>query len=184
MSTWLHHQVLSLSDSSSGKYSIATERLPIDPGKAEKYFEVILERNIFNAQKTEIEESLEPPEDLTILAPETGEEEAVERTSLALALAGTMIYGAKSSFAFISKKDNLHNYVIFGTGECFNASTIQRDQECSPESVKILEIKDRWVLILHDGKKTGFVDEKSCRGSKDSPSQGKNNQDPDRYSSG
>jgi type II secretory pathway component PulC len=173
LSTWLHHQVLSLSDSSSGKYSIATERLPIDPGKAEKYFEVILERNIFNAQKTEIEESLEPPEDLTILAPETGEEEAVERTSLALALAGTMIYGAKSSFAFISKKDNLHNYVIFGTGECFNASTIQRDQECSPESVKILEIKDRWVLILHDGKKQALWMKSPVEAAKTAPAKAK-----------
>jgi len=107
-----------------------------------------MERNIFNAQKTEIELPpllLEPE----IIAPETTDEEAVEHTRLAIALAGTMIYGAKSSFAFISKKDSLHKYVIYGIGECFDAKTILREKECGSESVKVLDIKDRWVLILY-----------------------------------
>ena len=60
-----------------------------------------------------------------------------------------MIYGAKSSFAFISKKDSLHKYVIYGIGECFDAKTILREKECGSESVKVLDIRDRWVLILH-----------------------------------
>ena len=152
LSTWLQKEVLSISVSPPESYQIQTEKLPIDSGKSIKSFEVILERNIFNAQKTEIElpPLLPEPE---IIAPETTDEEAVEHTRLAIALAGTMIYGAKSSFAFISKKDSLHKYVIYGIGECFDAKTILREKECGSESVKLLDIKDRWVLILFQGKK-------------------------------
>ena len=148
LSTWLQKEVLSISVSLPESYQIQTEKLPIDSGKSLKSFEVILERNIFNAQKTEIElpPLLPEPE---IIAPETTDEEAVEHTRLAIALAGTMIYGAKSSFAFISKKDSLHKYVIYGIGECFDAKTILREKECGSESVKLLDIKDRWVLILY-----------------------------------
>ena len=153
MSTWLHHQVLSFSDSSPGRYTIATENLPLDPGKAEDSFSVILERNVFNAQKNEIESSDEPPPDLVLKPTETEGEGMVEQTSLALALTGTMIYGPKTSFAFISKKDNLQNYVIFGIGDCFIANTIRHDDDCKDGSVKVLDIKDRWVLLLHNGKK-------------------------------
>ena len=153
MSTWLHHQVLSFSDSSPGRYTIATGNLPLDPGKAEDSFSVILERNVFNAQKNEIELSDEPPPDLVLKTTETEGEGMVEQTSLALALTGTMIYGPKTSFAFISKKDNLKNYVIFGIGDCFNANTILHDDDCKGGSVKVLDIKDRWVLLLHNGKK-------------------------------
>lgn len=153
MSTWLHHQVLSFSDSSSGRYTITTENLPLDPGKAEDSFSVILERNVFNAQKNEIELSDEPPPDLVLKTTETEGEGMVEQTSLALALTGTMIYGPKTSFAFISKKDNLKNYVIFGIGDCFNANIIRHDDDCKDGSVKVLDIKDRWVLLLHNGKK-------------------------------
>ena len=148
LSTWLQKEVLSISVSSPESYQIQTEKLPRDSGKSINFFEVILERNIFNAQKTEIElpPLLPEPE---IIALETSDEEAVEHTQLAIALAGTMIYGAKSSFAFISKKESLHKYVIYGIGECFNAKTILREKECNSESVKVLDIKDRWVLILH-----------------------------------
>ena len=148
LSTWLQKEVLSISVSLPESYQIQTEKLPTDSGKSIKSFEVILERNIFNAQKTEIElpPLLPEPE---IIVPETTDEEAVEHTRLAIALAGTMIYGAKSSFAFISKKDSLHKYVIYGIGECFDAKTILREKECGSESVKLLDIKDRWVLILY-----------------------------------
>ena len=148
LSTWLQKEVLSISVSLPESYQIQTEKLPIDSGKSIKSFEVILERNIFNAQKTEIElpPLLPEPE---IIVPETTDEEAVEHTRLAIALAGTMIYGAKSSFAFISKKDSLNKYVIYGIGECFDAKTILREKECGSESVKLLDIKDRWVLILY-----------------------------------
>jgi len=148
LSTWLQKEVLSISVSTPESYQIQTEKLPIDSGKSIKSFEVILERNIFNAQKTEIElpPLLPEPE---IIIQETTDEEAVEHTRWARALAGTMIYGAKSSFAFISKKDSLHKYVIYGIGECFDAKTILREKECGSESVKLLDIKDRWVLILY-----------------------------------
>ena len=153
MSTWLHHEVISLSDSTPGRYTITTENLPIDSGKAEDSFSIILERNVFNAQKKEVELPAESPPDLVLETTETEGEGMVEQTSLALALTGTMIYGPKTSFAFISKKDNLQNYVIFGIGDCFNANTIQHDDECTEGIVKVLEIKDRWVLLLHNGKK-------------------------------
>ena len=148
LSTWLQKEVLSISISLPESYQIQTEKLPTDSGKSIKSFEVILERNIFNAQKIEIElpPLLPEPE---IIVPETTDEEAVEHTLLAIALAGTMIYGAKSSFAFISKKDSLNKYVIYGIGECFDAKTILREKECGSESVKLLDIKDRWVLILY-----------------------------------
>ena len=152
LSTWLQQQILSISVSPPGAYQIEIEKLPVDPGKSQKTFAVILERNIFNAQKTEIElpPLLTEPE---LVTPETVDEETVEHTRLAIALAGTMIYGAKNSFAFISKKDSLHKYVIYGIGECFNAETVQRDKDCSPDSVKVMGIKDRWVLIRYQGKK-------------------------------
>ena len=66
LSTWLHHEVLSLSDSTPGRYTIATENLPIDSGKAEDSFSVILERNVFNAQKNDVELPDEPPPDLVL----------------------------------------------------------------------------------------------------------------------
>ena len=153
MSTWLHHEVLSISDSTLGRYTISTENIPIDSGKAEDSFNVILERNVFNAQKIEVELADESPPDLILDTTENEGEGTIEQTSLALALTGTMIYGPKTSFAFISKKDNLQNYVIFGIGDCFNANTTQHDDECTEASVKVLEIKDRWVLLLHNGKK-------------------------------
>ena len=71
LSTWLHHEVLSLSDSMSVRRTIATEKLPIDPGKAEDYFSVIMERNVFNAQKNEVELPEEPPPDLVLETKET-----------------------------------------------------------------------------------------------------------------
>ena len=91
LSTWLHHEVLSLSDSTSGRYTIATETLPIDSGKSEDSFSVILERNVFNAQKNEVELPDEPPPNLVLETTETEGEGMVEQTSLALSLTGTMI---------------------------------------------------------------------------------------------
>ncbi len=152
LSTWLQNEVLSLSESTPASYEVIPDKLPIDSGKSEDFFSVILERNVFNAQKKELELPDESPPDLVIKKTDP-EEGLVEQTSLALALTGTMIYGPKTSFAFISKKSSLLNYVIFGTGDCFNANTTQHVDECTEESVKVLEIKDRWILLLHKGKK-------------------------------
>jgi len=153
LSTWLHHEVLSSSESTLGRYKIAKETLTIDSGKAEDSFSIILERNVFNAQKLEVELPDEPTPDIVLETTDIEVEGMVEQTSLALALSGTMIYGPKTSFAFISKKDKLRNYVIFRIGDCFDANTIEHDDECTEVSVKVLEIKDRWVLLLHNGKK-------------------------------
>ena len=150
LSTWLHHQVLSIPVSPPRTFQIETDKLPVDSGKAQKEFAVILERNIFNAQKTEIELPPTLPEK-EIIIQETSDGEIVEHTRLAIVLAGTMIYGKRNSFAFISHKDSLNKYLIYGIGECFHAKTIQRDEDCAEESVKVLKIKDRWVLILYQG---------------------------------
>jgi len=88
-----------------------------------------------------------------IIPQQSSDDDIVERTRLSIALAGTMIYGERNSFAFISKQDSLNKYVIYGIDECFHAKTILRDNECNEESVKVLEIKDRWVLISHKGVK-------------------------------
>ena len=153
LSTWLHHEVLSLSVSNYSRNAITTETLTIDPGKSEDSFKVILERNVFNAKKNEVTLPDELSSDLAVKTIETVEEGMVEQTSLALALTGTMIYGPNTSFAFISKKSNLKNYVIFGIGDCFSVNTIKHDDECPKGSVKVIEIKDRWVLLIHNGKK-------------------------------
>jgi len=49
LSTWLQKEVLSISVSLPESYQIQTAKLPIDSGKSIESFEVILERNIFNA---------------------------------------------------------------------------------------------------------------------------------------
>ena len=156
MSTWLNQKILSIPIFTPKTYEFETEKLPKDLGETEKSFEIILERNIFNAEKTEIDLPLSLPETEIVSTDkdegeliDTVEGEDIENTSLAIALAGTMIYGKQNSFAFISKKTSLHKYVIFGIGECFHAKTIRRDKNCSSESVKVLQIKDRWVLLLY-----------------------------------
>ena len=153
LSTWMHYEGESFSETMPRKSAIIADKLPFDPGKSEDYFKIVLERNVFNAQKKEVELPDEPQPELVLRTTENVEEEMVEQTSLALALTGTMIYGPKTSFAFISKKNNLQNYVIFGIGDCFHANTSHHDVECAKDSVKVLEIKDRWVLLLHNGKK-------------------------------
>ena len=57
------------------------------------------------AQKKEEVLPDEIPPDLVLETTETEAEGIVEQTSLALALTGTMIYGSKTSFSFISKKN-------------------------------------------------------------------------------
>ncbi len=152
LSTWIHYQVLSIPLSPLITFQTEKDELLVDSGKAQEEFAVILERNIFNAQKTQIELPTSLPEEEFVAQINT-DGEAVEHTLLNIALAGTMIYGERDSFAFISKKDSLNKYVIYGIGECFHAKTILRDEKCVKESVKILKIRDRWVLILYQEKK-------------------------------
>ena len=64
-----------------------------------------------------------------------------------------MIYSKKNAYAFISKKETLEKYIIFEVGDCFNPDTIERENSCSKDSVKVLKIKDRWLLILYQEKK-------------------------------
>jgi len=152
LSTYLNYKLFPLPILPFRSYEFENEKLLKDFGKNKEAFEVILERNIFNAQKTEIV----VPEfflDEGIKKIDKGEELEVENTLLEIALAGTMIYGEQKSFAFISKKDNLNKYVIFGIGDCFNVKNVQRDESCSENSAKVLQIKDRWVLIIFQGEK-------------------------------
>ena len=101
LSTWLQHQVLSIPVLPPRTFQIETGKLPIDSGKAKKTFALILERNIFNAQKSEIE--LQPLPEEEIITAETVDGDAIKHTRLAISLAGTMIYGELNSFAFITQ---------------------------------------------------------------------------------
>jgi len=152
LSTYLNYKLIFQPFSPLSTYEFENEKLAKDFGEKKETFQIILERNIFNAQKTEID----IPEVLIetgIEKMKTNEDLEVENTPLEIALAGTMIYGEQNSFAFISKKDSLNKYVIFGIGECFNVKNVQRDESCLDESAKVLQIKDRWVLIIFQGVK-------------------------------
>jgi len=168
LSSWINNQMMSLPYLPSRSSEFEKQTILKDIGEPKQSFQEILERNIFNAQKTEIDTPVSVQEDDIILSKniegediknsftedlETKHEEEIENTQLAIALAGTMIYSKKNSFAFISKKESLNKYVIFGIDECFHAKTIQREKNCLSDSVKVLQIKDRWVLILYQGKK-------------------------------
>ena len=55
MSTWLHYELISPPDIKISSKKFINEKLPKDFGKSKESFDIILDRNIFNAQKTEIE---------------------------------------------------------------------------------------------------------------------------------
>lgn len=121
-----------------------------------KEFTAILDSNVFHAQKKEQPKPAPQP------APGQSKEEPVESqplgevappTQLDLAVSGTMIYGPKSSFAFISRKGKLEQYSVYQVGECIDPGNYRPDKECQPGSIRILEIRDREVLIEHEGRK-------------------------------
>ena len=66
LSTWMHYEVVSFSESMPGRSGIITDKLPFDPGKSEDFFNIILERNVFNAQKNEVDLPDEPKPELVI----------------------------------------------------------------------------------------------------------------------
>ena len=51
MSTWLHYKLISPTDLQISSKKLLNEKLPKDFGKTKGSFDVILDRNIFNAQK-------------------------------------------------------------------------------------------------------------------------------------
>ena len=112
LSSWLHHHVLSIPFTSPKVLNFVTDKPPSDIGIPQKEFEVILLRNIFNAQETELE--LTPTVALEEIIPQqSSSDDTIQQTRLSIALAGTMIYGERDSFAFISKQDSLNKYVIY-----------------------------------------------------------------------
>ena len=52
-SSWLHERVLPLGFSTITDFKIDKKNLVLDAGKSQKEFAIILDRNIFNAQKTQ-----------------------------------------------------------------------------------------------------------------------------------
>ena len=68
-------------------------------------------------------------------------------------LTGTMLYGNDHSFAFISPQGRLNEYTIYQIGDCFNPQTVRLDKGCKEDSVQVIKIGDRRVVILHRGKK-------------------------------
>jgi len=150
----LYWQILRMpvSSLSTGTYSSAS----ISPDQEQKRerFKAIEERNVFNAQKTEV--YVPPPEPEPVQVEEEPKEEIQEEiapTKLQIALTGTMIYGKNNAYAFISQQNNLNQYTIYQRGDCFHPQTVKRDKECNEDSVKVLEIEDRRVVIMHRGKK-------------------------------
>ena len=150
----LYWQILRMpvSSLSPGTYSSAS----ISPDQEQKRerFKAIEERNVFNAQKTEV--YVPPPEPEPVQVEEEPKEEIQEEiapTKLQIALTGTMIYGKNNAYAFISQQNNLNQYTIYQRGDCFHPQTVKRDKECNEDNVKVLEIEDRRVVIMHRGKK-------------------------------
>ena len=186
LSTFLNYELIPLPLSPHTSNNFENEKLPKDLGKDKKTFEVILERNIFNAQKTEknLPEIL-PKERIEKI--KTSENIEIGNTPLEIALAGTMIYGEKNSYAFISKKDILQKYVIFGIGECFNVKNVLPDKSCLEDSAKVLQIRDRWVLILYKGEKQALrmvnlasVNDKELKSSSSNKTQSQNFSDKEK----
>ncbi len=150
----LYWQILNIPVSSIAPASHASTSISPDQDQKRERFQIITDRNVFDAQKTEV--YVPPPEPEPVpeqeeKAPEINDQ--IEHTKLQIALTGTMIYGKGSSFAFISQQSNLNQYNIYQIGDCFHPQTVKRDKECNEDSVKVLEITDRRVVILHRGKK-------------------------------
>ena len=152
----LYWQILNIPVSSIAPASHASTSISPDQDQKRERFQIITDRNVFDAQKTEV--YVPPPEPEPAPVPEQEEKapeinDQIEPTKLQIALTGTMIYGKGSSFAFISQQSNLNQYNIYQIGDCFHPKTVKRDKECNEDSVKVLEITDRRVVILHRGKK-------------------------------
>ena len=150
----LYWQILNIPVSSIVPASHVSTSISPDQDQKRERFQIITDRNVFDAQKTEV--YVPPPEPEPVpeqeeKAPEINDQ--IEPTKLQIALTGTMIYGKGSSFAFISQQSNLNQYNIYQIGDCFHPQTVKRDKECNEDSVKVLEITDRRVVILHRGKK-------------------------------
>jgi len=148
----LYWQILNIPVSSIVPASHVSTSISPDQDQKRERFQIITDRNVFDAQKTEV--YVPPPEpepEQEEKAPEINDQ--IEPTKLQIALTGTMIYGKGSSFAFISQQSNLNQYNIYQIGDCFHPQTVKRDKECNEDSVKVLEITDRRVVILHRGKK-------------------------------
>lgn len=122
--------------------SVRPER---DAGEPENSFTNILDKNIFDAQRKKIDKPLPS-------GPTKNEPLAPKVTSLRLSLVGTMIYD-NTAFAFISKKGKLRNYIVFQEGDCFTPNDVKPDDQCGQNSVQLVNINDREVVLLHRNRK-------------------------------
>ena len=150
----LYWKILETPLSSISSFSKITNTQAPDQEQKKDQFLIITERNVFNAQKTEI--YVPPPDPFPVKEVEEKKpkvRDEIEPTKLQIALTGTMIYGKGNSFAFISQQNNLNSYIIYQIGDCFHPQTVKRDKECNQDSVKVLEITDRRVVIIHREKK-------------------------------
>ena len=98
-SEWLHRWILTfpMPSMKSSSYQMVTSSP--DGGRLREEFQAILDRNIFNALKTEMPlPSTDPePEPKVEEAPKETKEE-IEPTRLQIALTGTMVYGEDHFF--------------------------------------------------------------------------------------
>lgn len=114
--------------------------LPQDVARKKEEFAGILERNIFQAQRQKKPlRPLIPPSDLRV-------------SGLQLELKGTMVGKTpKESYAFLASVVS-GQQKVFGVGECFRVQGLKAEQGCSPESVKLTQILNRQVALLHQNK--------------------------------
>ncbi len=153
---WIRQQTLKLPQPAPVQ-TLKPAPPPEDRGKGQQAFAPILDQNVFRAQKQEA--PLPPPPPVVVQQEQPTESQALPRTNLNVALTGTMIFGPRNAFAFISPRNQLGNYRIFELGECFDPNTVA-PSICTPGTVQVLEVMDREVvLVFRDQKQRLLMEE-------------------------
>lgn len=122
-------------------------------------FAVILDRNVFQAQRQPPPEPDPPPPEPDPVVnveeppPEPEAPTGPQLTQLQLVLTGTMVYDY-NAFAFIAAAKQPAAYRVYQIGDCFDAESVQAiaDNPCPPDRVKVFEIHDREIIILYQGR--------------------------------
>ncbi len=152
---WIRQQTLQLPPPAPAQ-NLKPAPPPQDSGKSQQAFAPILDQNVFRAQK---QEAPLPPVPPPTSDPTTPDTQVIPQTNLNVALTGTMIFGPKNAFAFISSRNQLANYRIYELGECFDPNSVT-PTDCTPGTVKVLEVMDREVvLVFRDQKQRLLMEE-------------------------
>ncbi|MGK5093690.1 hypothetical protein WDW89_16975 [Deltaproteobacteria bacterium TL4] len=124
---------------------VTQKTVPIqDKTLPESQFKLILDKNIFNATRAEVDKPVsENASSATV----------VSAPQLNISLVGTMIYSPNTSFAFFSQKGKESEYEVFQKGECFAAKDLKRIEEtCEPQYLYLNQIRNREVSLIYQNK--------------------------------